>query len=212
MEDIILIGGGGHCKSVIDSIKTSKLYNIVGILDLKEKLNTEILGIKIIGTDDELGYYYKKGIKNAFLTTGSIGDTLLRKRLYIAALDIGYKFPNIIDNTAILSDEIQLGHGNFIGKGAIINSGTKIGNNCIINTGSMIDHDCSIGDFVHIAPGTTLSGGVIIGENTHIGTNSTIIQDKIVGQNTIIGAGSVVVKDIADNKKAYGNPCREVRR
>lgn len=210
MEDIILIGGGGHCKSVIESISKSKAYNIVGILDLPGKVGEEILDIKIIGTDDQLEYFYKNGIKYAFLSVGSIGDVSLRTRLYTIALEIGYVFPNIIDNTAIISDKIQVGCGNFIGKGVIINSDTEIGNSCIINTGSIIEHDCCIGDFCHIAPGSALSGGVIIGQNSHIGTNSTIIQNINIGENTIIGAGSVVIRDIGNNRKAYGNPCREV--
>ncbi|WP_352418293.1 acetyltransferase [Proteiniborus sp.] len=210
MNDIILIGGGGHCKSVIDSIEESKEYNIVGILDLPDKVGTEILGVKVIGTDDQLEYYYKNGAKYAFLTVGSIGDVTLRKKLYSISLDIGYRFPNIIDNTAIISEKIQIGHGNYVGKGAIINSDTVIGNNCIINTGVIIEHECSIGDFCHIAPGSVLSGRVIVGRSSHIGTNSTIIQNINVGENTIIGAGSVVIKDIGDNRKAYGNPCREV--
>lgn len=212
MEDIILIGGGGHCKSVIDSIIKFKGYNIVGILDLHNKVGNEIFGVKVIGTDDKLKYYYKNGIRNAFLTMGSVGDTRLRRRLCSIALNIGYSFPNIIDSTAIVSDKIEIGYGNFIGKGTIINSGTKIENNCIINTGAIIEHDCHIKDFCHIAPGVTMSGNVVIGENTHIGTNSTIIQNIVIGNNSIIGAGSVVVKDIKSNIKAYGNPCKEVKR
>lgn len=210
MEDIILVGGGGHCKSVIDTIKNSNEYNIVGILDLPDKIDQEILGIKVIGTDEKMEYYYKAGITNAFLTIGSIGDIRLRKSLYLTALDIGYKFPNIIDSTAIVSNNTKMGHGNFIGKGSIINSDTTIGDNCIINTGVIIEHDCCIQAFCHIAPGATISGGVIIGENTHIGTNATVIQNRKIGCNTIIGGGSVVINDIGDSIKAYGNPCKGV--
>lgn len=210
MEDIILIGGGGHCKSVIDAIRKSKTFNIIGILDRPEKLQEEILGIKVIGADDDMAFYYKQGIKKAFLTIGSIGDTRLRRNLYQKGINIGYNFPNIIDSTAMISDTASLGTGNFVGKGVIINADTKIGNNCIINTGVIIDHDCTIGDFCHIAPGTVLSGNVRIAENTHIGTNSTLIQNVQIGENTIIGAGSVVIKNIGDNVKAYGNPCKEV--
>lgn len=210
MKDIILIGGGGHCKSVIDSINRSNEYNIVGIIDLLDKIGTEICGVKVIGTDNELEHYHKSGIKYAFLTVGSIGKVDLRLKLYSIASNIGYIFPNIIDNIAIISEEVKLGYGNFIGKGAIINSDTSIGNNCIINTGTIIEHDCHIGDYCHIGPGATISGNVQIGNNTHIGTNSTIIQNIIIGENTIIGAGSVVVRNIDSNKKAYGNPCKEV--
>lgn len=210
MEDIILLGGGGHCKSVIDTINNLGRYNIIGILDFSEKVGTDINGVKIVGTDSDLVDYFKKGVKNAHITLGSIGNPNHRIRLYKYAKDIGLKFPPLIDKTAIIGSKVDIGEGIFIGKGCIINIDTKIGSNSIINTGVIIDHDCLLGSFCHIAPGTTLSGGVSIGDNTHIGTNSSVIQDIRIGNNTIIGAGSVVIKSISSNIKAYGNPCKEV--
>ncbi|AZO96322.1 acetyltransferase [Halocella sp. SP3-1] len=210
MEDILLIGGGGHCKSVIDAITQGNLFNIVGVLDIREKVGRYVNNIRIVGIDDDLSSYYTEGIRNAFITLGSIGDPELRIKKYIYAKKIELKFPVIIDKSAIISSNIIIREGTFIGKGAIINTAAQIGKNCIINTGAVIEHDCIIDDFVHIAPGTVLSGGVHIGENSHIGTNSTVIQNIIIGSNTVIGAGSVVVKDINKNSKAYGNPCREV--
>jgi len=35
MEDIILIGGGGHCRSVIDVIESENKFLIRGIVDQK---------------------------------------------------------------------------------------------------------------------------------------------------------------------------------
>jgi sugar O-acyltransferase (sialic acid O-acetyltransferase NeuD family) len=210
MEDIILLGGGGHCKSVIDTINSLGKYNIVGILDIKDKKGSKIYNIEVIGTDDELINHYNNGVKNAFISLGSIGDTRVRRKLNDNIKNVGMTLPNIIDPTAILPENIEIGEGNFIGKGVILNSDVKIGVNCIINSGSIIEHDCIVDDYVHIAPGSTLSGSVNIGSDSHIGTNSAIIQNIVIGENTIIGAGSVVVKDIGNNKKAYGNPCREV--
>lgn len=210
MEDILLIGGGGHCKSVIDSIKCKDEFNIIGILDNKEKIGTFIDGIEIVGCDDDSRYFFEKGCKNAFITLGSIGDTSVREKLYDDLKDIGFRFPIIKDKTSIISKNVVIDEGTFIGKGTIVNSGTIIGKNCIINTGSILEHDCKIKDFVHIAPGVSLSGNISIEEKTHIGTNSTIIQGIKIGNNCIIGAGSVVVKNIGNFKKAYGNPCKEV--
>lgn len=210
MKRMVLLGGGGHCKSVLDTLSKFPEFEIVGILDIESKVGDSILQTKIIGVDDDLFDLYLNGIDYAFITAGSIGNTDLRIRLYKKIKEVGIKTPNIIDDTAIISDNIVLGEGNFIGKGAIINSGVILGNNCIINTGAIIEHDCRIGDFCHVAPGSTLSGGVELGNNTHIGTNSTIIQNIKIGKNTLIGAGSVVIHNISDNAKAYGNPCKEV--
>ena len=54
MEKILLIGGGGHCRSVIDVIELEKKYEIAGIVDKKELLNEEILGYKVIASDEDL--------------------------------------------------------------------------------------------------------------------------------------------------------------
>lgn len=209
MKDILLIGGGGHCRSVLSSIKTMGKYNIVGILDTKEQVGKIIDGVQVIGTDDEMNSLFYKGVKNAVITIGSIGDTSLRVKLYNKLKDIGFNLPIIIDKTAIVDNNCSIGEGTFIGKGSIVNSGTVIDKCTIVNTGVIVEHDCNIGEFSHLAPGSVICGNVKIGINTHIGANSTIIQEIEVGDNTLIGAGSIVVKNIGSFKKAYGNPCKE---
>ena len=210
MEDIILIGGGGHCKSVIDTIQGLNQFNIIGIVDLPGKIGFKIKDVEIIGTDEILETYFNRGIKKAFITLGSIGDPIHRKELYHHAKNIGFSFPIIVDKTAIIGRNVEIEEGVFVGKGCIVNTDTQIGKHSIINTGSIIEHDCRIGKFSHVAPGTTLSGGVLIGDCVHIGTNTTIIQNISVEKSAFIGAGSVVIRDIGANAKAYGNPCREV--
>lgn len=211
-EQIILVGGGGHAKSVIDAIKGQNQYDIVGILDVSDKLGEELEGIKVIGVDEDLHHYYQRGVKNAFITLGSVGNPTLRIKLYNRVKSVGYRLPNIIDKSAIIAQSVQLGEGCFIGKAAIINSGSIIGNNTIINTGSLVEHDCAIGSFVHLAPRSTICGSVKIADNTHVGVNTTVIQGITIGKGSLIGAGSIVLKDIGDAIKAYGCPCKEVGR
>lgn len=206
MIDIVLIGGGGHCSSVIDTIRSLNTYNIVGVTDI-DILGSDINGVKVIGTDEILIDLYKNGVRNAFITVGSIGNVSIRKKIYLMLKELGYELPVIIDKSAIVSSSVTIGSGSFIGKGCIINADSKIDKNCIINTGSIIEHNCTLGEFVHIAPGSVLSGGVFIGDNSHIGTNSTVIQNIVVHSDVLIGAGSVVVKNIDSNRIAYGNPC-----
>jgi sugar O-acyltransferase (sialic acid O-acetyltransferase NeuD family) len=209
-HSILLIGGGGHAKSIIDSLKLHDNIEIIGIIDTKDKYGQVIDGIEIIGSDEDLEYYYTKGVKQAFISIGSIGSPQIRVKVYETIKKIGYNLPNVIDSSAIISNNITLGEGNYIGKGAILNTGIKVGNNCIINTGCIIEHGCMIDDFVHIAPGSTLCGEVQIGQKTHIGAGTVIIQSKRIGKESVIGAGSVVINDINEYVKAYGSPCREV--
>lgn len=212
-KKIILIGGGSHCTAVIDIIENLNQWNIAGIIDLAKNYGNEVEGIKVIGSDKDLHRFYREGIKHAFITIGSINNLQLnkRKKIYLKAKKIGFKFPNIISNDiSYMSKKIVLGEGNFINSGVIINRNTQIGNNCIINSGVILEHNCMINDNIHLAPGVTVSGGVTISNNCHIGTGTTIIQNIKIGKNCLIGAGSTVVKNIKKNSKAMGVPAKTI--
>lgn len=210
-NNILLIGGGGHCKSVLDSIISKYKFDKIGIIDTKDNIGKNILGISIIGSDEDIVYFYEKEqYKNAFITLGSIGNVGKREHLLNMILQLGFNIPNIIDSSAIIGKEVFLEKGIFIGKRTVVNSGSIIKKGAIINTGAIIEHDCNIGEFSHISPGTVICGGVNIGNRTHIGANSVIRQGLNIGSDNIVGIGSVVVSDVLDNKLCYGNPCREV--
>lgn len=206
---LLLVGAGGHCRSVIDSINQEKYSDIV-VIDLPEMVGKDVFSIPIVGTDDDIEKLYKNGYQQAIITVGSVGNSDKRIRLYKKLKDTGFSFPVIIDPTAIISKKnVIISEGVFIGKGVIVNTGVYIGCFSIINTGAIIDHDCRIGQFSHIAPGVKLSGGVQIQDNVHIGIGASVVQSINIGENTVIGAGSVVVSDIDKNKVAFGIPCKE---
>lgn len=209
-KKIVLIGGGGHCKSIIDSIQNTDEYSIEGIVDVEKNIGKVIYGIKVIGKDEDLKQIYDSGVRYAFISVGSIGDIKIREILYKKAKEIGYEFPVIKDKYSIIANNVIIDEGVFIGKGAIINSDCIIKANAIINSGAIIEHDCNINEFVHIAPGATVCGGVFIGYGTHIGCNASILQGVNIGEFVIVGAGSVVIKNINKNSKVVGNPSREV--
>lgn len=216
MEDkILLIGSGGHCRSVLDSLEKINGDYQIGIVARDRKTLDELkddtrIGHLLIGTDDELDMLYQNGWRKAFITLGSIGQPDGRKRLYELLKGIGFEFPVIADSAAVISREAILGEGTFIGKNAVVNAGTVIGPQVIINSGAIVEHDCRIGTFAHISSGAVLCGEVSIGENTHIGAGSTVRQQITIGKNTMIGIGSVVVRNVPDGTTAYGNPCRVV--
>lgn len=209
-KKLLLIGGGGHCKSVIDTLLKTMYYNEIGIIDKKDNIGKSILGIPIIGCDNDLIRLYKNGYTNAFITIGSVGNPSIRVKIFKIIKDIGFQMPNIIDSSAIISEHVTLEEGIYVGKNAVINAGSSIEKCAIINTGAIIEHDCIIEQFCHISPGSVLCGEVQIGAYTHIGARSAIKQQVRVGANTLIGMGSVLLKNVPENAIAYGNPCKEI--
>jgi sugar O-acyltransferase (sialic acid O-acetyltransferase NeuD family) len=211
-KKILLIGGGGHCKSVLDSLLELNEYQEIGIVDKKENIGQSLYGIPFIGCDDDLQTLFHSGFDHAFITVGSIGNSSIRQKLYHQLIEVGFDIPSIIDSSARVSASARIEPGVFIGKLCIVNAGASIEKGAIINSGSIIEHDCQIGEFAHIASGAVLSGEVVIGKGSHIGANSTIKQQIQIGENTIIGMGSVVLKNLDRGIMAYGSPCREVKK
>ena len=207
-KKLLLLGGGGHCHSVVDSIQSLGIYDEIGILDGAAE---PCLGVPVIGTDADIPELVMAGWTEAFVTVGSVGNTRVRRKLYEMLKGYGLSVPIIIDPTAVVARGTQIQEGTFVGKRAVVNSGADIGVCSIINTGSMIEHDCVIGDFAHISPGCTLCGQVIIGNDTHVGAGAVVKQLITIRDHVLIGAGSVVVKDIPPGVKAYGNPCKVVK-
>jgi len=208
-KQIVLVGAGGHCKVVVDTIMAAGEYEIVGIVS-RAPGEKDVLEKKIIGNDSKLPEIFKAGCTKAFIAVGGLGNPGIRVKLDEHLKHIGFSLPVIKHPAAYVSGSARVGEGTFIAAGAVIQPGSVIGRNCIINTNSSVDHDCEVGDFAHISPGAALSGGIKIGARTHIGTGTSVIEAKTIGADAVIGAGSVVVTDIPAGSKAYGNPCRVV--
>lgn len=209
-EKVILIGAGGHCKVIIDIIGSGEKYEIIGITD-KDGIGTNLYGIPIVGTDDELFDIYKSGVKNAFISLGALNNMEIRNKIYYNLKSIGYKLPILIHQRATVSPYVKVGEGTCVMAGAVINSGTVIGRNSIINTSSVIEHDCVIGNNCHVSPKAGLAGGVSVGNNSHIGIGANVIQGVAIGDNVIVGAGAVVIDDIKSNVTVAGVPSKIIK-
>lgn len=200
-EKIILLGCGGHAKSVVDVIEADGRFEIAGFVDNAYQEEFEYHGYKILGCDNDLQKLYELGIRYAYVGVGFLGQGRVRNKLYVHLKKIGYKLPVIADPSAVLAKDVKLGEGVFIGKQAVVNANTEIGKMAIINTAAVIEHDCIIGEFTHVAVASIVCGMVHIGVNSFIGANATIIQGISIGDGSIVGAGSVVVKNIEENMK-----------
>ena len=208
MRKLLLIGGGGHCGSIIDSIRRINAWDEIGIVDNNK--NESLLGVPVVGTDEDMEMLWKLGWKEAFISKGSIGieDVKVREKLYKNYKSTGFEFPSIIDPSAEIADSAIIKEGVFVGKNVLINAEAFIDNGAIINSGAIVEHNCSIGSFAHISPGTIICGNVCVGAGSHVGAGTVVRQDIVIGEDALIGIGSVVVKNVPSLSTVYGNPCR----
>ena len=209
---LLLVGGEGHCRSVLDSVLAAGTFERVGIVAkdaecLNALKENRLMAPYLVGTDADLERLRADGWQYAFVAMGSVGSTAIRRRLYLALTALGYKVPVIRDPSAVVSGSAHIGAGAYIGKNAVVNAGAGIGCCAIVNTGAIIEHDCAVGEFAHISPGAILCGQVTVANDAHVGAGAVVRQGLAVGAGAMIGIGSAVVKDIPDGATAYGNPC-----
>ena len=202
--EIILIGGGGNCKKIIDMILSKKL-KIKGILDDKFDKNdiTCYKNIKIIGKISDIINY-----KNYNIVV-TIGNIDFRANFFNKYNN--YKYINIIHNKSSVSDSANLGKGIIIHYGVYVGPNVIIKDFCHLDTSSIVEHDCILEKNIMVCPGTNICGGVEIKDNVFIGAGTTIINSTdnkkiILNNKCFIGAGSLITKSIESNKLYYGNP------
>lgn len=190
-EKIILIGGGGHCKSCIDVIETEGKYSIAGIVDVKEKIGEKILGYKIIGSDDDIPVLIKQ-YKNVIVTIGQITSPENRIRVFKILEEYIAILPIIVSPYAYVSKHAKIGKGTMIFHNVVINAGAQIGENCIINTKALIEHDAAIGNHCHISTGAIVNGDVKIGNGVFYGSGAVSKQGVEIPDYSFIKANSIV--------------------
>ncbi len=206
---VIVLGAGGHAKVLINALQLCSI-KILGITDPDPTLTgQEVLGVPIIGTDDELKKYSAENVQ-LINGLGSVGLPKARRRIFEEYKKLGFVFALVIHPNAVIAADVKIGEGSQIMAGAILQPGVCLGANVIVNTGAALDHDCSIGRHSHIAPGVTLSGGVSVGNAAHVGIGASVVQGISIGESSLIGAGSVVLKNLPGGVTAYGCPAKVV--
>lgn len=203
MEEIVIVGYGGHAQNVIETIDRCGSYKIIGYTDLIEYPGNS--GYPYLGTDDALEEIYKTGCHNAFCAVGQVGTDVIRHKIYSRLKKIGFNLPAIIDRTSLVAEDVSIGEGSYVGKFSLVNAGSIIGKMCIVNNGALIEHGCTIGDHCHVAVHATLCGEVEVGSNSFIGASATVIQGVSIGEACIIGAGSLIRHSVESGQKVYGS-------
>ncbi|MBP6385389.1 MAG: acetyltransferase [Pseudarcicella sp.] len=211
MKKLVLIGGGGHCKSCIEVIESTKEYEIIGILEKNTTdIQSDVLGYPILGDDELIPTMIQQNCV-FLITIGQIKSANLRIKLFDTIKNNGGELVTIIAPTAYVSSKTKIAEGTIIMHHAFVNTGVEIGTNCIVNTKAVLEHEVKVGNNCHISVNAVLNGAVEIGDNCFVGSNAVFYQTVSIVSNTLIGAGSVVAKSLKNDGIYLGNPLRKIQ-
>jgi len=190
LKKLILLGGGGHCKSCIDVIEQSKQFQIAGVLDTLENVGHTVLAYDIIGTDEKIDELVVEECE-FLVTIGQIRSPKVRVKLFAKLQASNAKIATVISPRAYVSHYATIGVGTIVMHDALVNADAQIGQNCIINSKALIEHDVLIEDHCHISTAAVLNGGVTVKEGTFFGSNAASKESVSTSKEAFIKAGSL---------------------
>jgi sugar O-acyltransferase (sialic acid O-acetyltransferase NeuD family) len=211
-ERVLVIGAGGHARSVLDVIRSEARYNVAGLIDSSQPKGTAALGSSVLGQESDLPAVCRE--QGATFGIVAIGDNWQRRATMerLRALVPGFEFVSSVHPSATVAGDVTIGSGTVIMAGAVVVSGSRIGKGCIVNTLASLDHDGVMEDYSSLAPGAVTGGRVHLGTCAAVGLGARIVHNLGIGAHAVVGAGALVMEDIPPEVVAFGAPAHVIRR
>ena len=197
-SDILVYGGGGHGKALIDLIRVLGTYSVIGIVDDGIPVGKKIMGVPVLGGANILNELVKRGLHLAANAVGGIGNIASRIKVNECINKAGFTCPILVHPTAFVEASATLAEGVQIMPQAYVGSEAKVGYGVIVNTGAIVSHDCVLGEYANLSPGAILAGEVNVGAETLIGMGVTVNLRVKVGTRARIGNSATVKLDVPD--------------
>lgn len=202
-KPLIIFGGGGQGKTLIDLVRTLSIFHLVGIVDDGIPAGSLVLGVPVLGGMAVLADLRSQGISLAMNAVGGIGNVDVRLKIFDALQNAGFTFPTLVHPTACIEPSAQLEDGVQVLPLTYIGSAVQVGFGTLINSHVIISHDCQIGRVVNLSPGAMLAGGVRVEEYAQIGMGATINLNLTIGCRARIGNGATVKADVPASGRVY---------
>lgn len=192
-DRIVIIGCGGHARSIADVILHKDSSAELLFVDENARPGERIMGFPVLASIPEEGGRLVLGIGDNARRRCLAGDT---------------RYHTVIARTAVVSRFASIADGCFVGHGAHIGPEAVIGRGTVVNTNAVVEHEVHIGEFCHVAPNSVICGRSTIGSNVFIGAGASIKDSVAICSDVVIGAGAVIVKDIVTPGIYTGCPAR----
>jgi sugar O-acyltransferase (sialic acid O-acetyltransferase NeuD family) len=206
MEDVVIIGAGGHGKVVLDILAAEGKYRPAGFVDNNPSLmDSYVCGLPVLGPINALPRLRRQRIRHAIVAIGDNRQRLAQRGVVEAE---GYNLVNAVHPTAYVSPRASLGRGVVVAPGARVIVDARVGDLAVVNTCAVVEHECDVGEGAHVCPGAVLAGRVRLGRGAFVGVGAQVIQCRTVGDFAVVGAGAAVIHDVPNHATAVGVPAR----
>jgi sugar O-acyltransferase (sialic acid O-acetyltransferase NeuD family) len=193
---VVIYGGGGHGRSVIDLVRALGGFELVGVIDDSLEPEEQVMGVPVLGGSEKLSGLASGGVRLAVNAVGGVGDVQTRIEVFDRIREAGMTCPTLIHPTAFVEPSASLSQGVQVLPQAYVGSCARLGFGVIVNNGAIVSHDCRVEDYASLAPGATLAGEVTVGRGVQIGMGVTVNLRLTVGAWSLVGNSAVVKRDV----------------
>jgi sugar O-acyltransferase (sialic acid O-acetyltransferase NeuD family) len=181
MKKLLIVGAGGHGKSLAEAALASGNFELVGFVDDAAPQLTSVWDWPVLGATASLAEYRTR----ADAAIVAIGNNRLRQSLLERLRELGFELPAVVHPRAIVSPTAAIGPGSAIMAGAIVGTEARLGTGSIVNSGAVVDHHCTVEDFGHLGVNACMAGGSVLGRAAWMQAGSALgygvkVQDGVV--------------------------------
>ena len=182
MKSLLIVGAGGHGRSVAEAVLAAGQYRLVGFVDDAAPGLRQVWEWPVFGTTADLARY----LQQADAAIVAVGNNRLREELYTRLDAAGFELATTIHPKAVVSPRAVIGAGSAIMAGAIVGTEAQLRAGVIVNCGAVVDHHCRVEDFGHLGVNAGMAGGSVLGRGAWMQAGS------VLGYGVKVEAGFVL--------------------
>lgn len=206
---LVIVGDGEFGEIAYEYFTHDSPYDVVGFaVEEKYRQRDDLFGLPVVPFE-QVQDSHPASDHDIFVAITNTQLNRVRKRLYLAAKDKGYRIATYVSSRAFVWHNVEIGENSFIFENNVLQYHVKVGANCVLWSGNHVGHRTVIRDNVFITSHAVISGYCDIGDSCFLGVNSTFGDHVTIPDDCIIGMGSSVVKDLKEPGLVYiGNPAK----
>ena len=195
MKRLLIVGAGGHGRSVAEAVLAAGNYKVVGFVDDAAPALEQVWALPVFGATADLDRYRE----HADAAIVAIGNNRLREALQHTLYAAGFELATVVHSHAMVSPRAVIGPGCAIMAAAIVNTEVHLAAGVIVNCGAVVDHHCRVEDFGHLGVNAAMAGGSVLGRGAWMQAGSVLGYGAMVEAGRVLEPGEAVNKTINRN-------------
>lgn len=185
---LLILGAGGHGKSVAEAALLGGLWDQVVFLDDAWPEVITALGCEVRGKVADIA----KVAHECNGAIAAVGNNAVREQWMDLIEQAGVELVSIVHPKAWVSPSAEVGAGTAVMAGAVVGTVSTVGRGVIINANATVDHDVVMEELSHIGVGVQLAGGVRVGARAWLQAGSSCGYHVVVEPGLKFGPGTVL--------------------